>query len=174
MPVIIQSGWTKGRGRCAHPQRHHGASQSQSPERDVRAICNRRFVRAGRLAASALKTKTHISSLQVQPSVFLASVASLRADTGALIAVLPADRARFKFVLIVKAIRSLFCTFPSIAIQLRQKSFRGCTQGLQFSNLSAGKTGLVVLCDGHTVGRKERACPTRYGSSLTQNRARIA
>ena len=36
MPVIIQSGWTKGRGRYAQPQRHHGASQFHGSTRVAR------------------------------------------------------------------------------------------------------------------------------------------
>lgn len=36
MTIIIQSGWTKGRGRYAQPQRHHGASQSGKSTRVAR------------------------------------------------------------------------------------------------------------------------------------------
>lgn len=36
MSIIIQSGWTKGRGRYAQPQRHHGASQFHKSTRVAR------------------------------------------------------------------------------------------------------------------------------------------
>lgn len=31
----------------------------------------------------------------------------------------------------------------------------------------AGSAGLVALGDGHTIGRKEKTCPTRDGSDPT-------
>lgn len=62
MPVIIQSGWTKGRGRYAQPQRHHGASQSDQSTRVARM--------ASRIAGYRVRVRLQAGDIQcVQPLV---------------------------------------------------------------------------------------------------------
>lgn len=58
----------------------------------------------------------------------------------------------------------------SRALQASKQSARRFANRLHLS-LSAGLPGLVALCDGHTVERKEMTCPTRDGSNMTRNGA---
>jgi hypothetical protein len=71
----------------------------------------------------------------------------------------------------LKAARRLFHSLTSsIPFQAGKQSTGRCSKALHFKPFRR-LAGLVALCDGHTVVRKERACPTRDGSNMTRNRA---
>lgn len=74
-----------------------------------------------------------------------------RADAGALSVVLLIPPARLR--------RSFVCGLHG-ALAALQNSARRMADLFHFA-LSAGPSGLVAHCDGHTVERKEMTCPTR-------------
>ncbi len=64
--------------------------------------------------------------------------------------------------------------FHHTPLDLRQKFASRIVDGFQGASLSAGRSGLAALSDGHRVDRKEKACPTRDGSNLTRNGAQAS
>src|SRR5690606_28579303 len=118
-------------------------------------------VRAVGVVGNHLKTETlgntqTSGNCQIRlPASFQSALPSPGADASGLRGfILPALRRWLDFSRRFQAPGSLIHSLR-IAIQLRQKSFRGCAQAFHSHPLSAGTSGLVAVLDRHECSERK-------------------